>query len=200
LSAPQLDSVEIMARRARMLSKMLDDLLAILAVETHKYAKEWVDMAYLTQVAITDFQASAKQANLSLVATIAPAVPKIYADAVHLRRVLDNLLGNALKFTPEGGHIAVALSGLDSRVVLEVSDTGIGIPPEQLSKIFQRFYQVDGSSKRRFGGVGLGLALVKEIVESHEGTVEVASVEGQGTAFRITLPVLIEDQPHAAAD
>ena len=193
LSEPQLESVEIMARRARMLSKMLDDLLAILAVETHKFEKEWVDVAHLTQVAITDFQASVKQANLSLVATIALDVPKVYADAVHLRRVLDNLLGNALKFTPDGGRIVVTLISLDSRVVLEVSDTGIGIPPEQLNKIFQRFYQVDGSSKRRFGGVGLGLALVKEIVESHEGTVVVTSAVGEGTTFRITLPVWTEE-------
>ncbi len=106
------------------------------------------------------------------------------------------MLGNALKFTPEGGRIAVSLAHLDSHVVLEVSDTGIGIPPEQLGKIFQRFYQVDGSSKRRFGGVGLGLALVKEIVESHEGTVDVTSAEGEGTTFRIALPACAEEQPH----
>jgi len=199
LSGQQFQSVEVMARRARMLSKMLDDLLAILAVETRKFEKESVDLVRLTQLAITDFQASLKKAGLSLTATIAPDVPQVYADAAHLRRVLDNLLGNALKFTPEGGHIAVTLSCLDSRVVLDVSDTGIGIPSEELSKIFERFYQVDGSSKRRFGGVGLGLALVKEIIESHEGTVDVTSVEGEGTTFRIVLPVL-EEQACAEAD
>jgi signal transduction histidine kinase/DNA-binding response OmpR family regulator len=193
LSVQQFESVEVMARRARMLSKMLDDLLAILAVETRKFEKELVDLAHLTQVAITDFQASVKQANLSLAATIAPGVPKVCGDAVHLRRVLDNLLGNALKFTLEGGRIAVSLAHLDGDVVLEVSDTGIGIPPEQLNKIFQRFYQVDGSSKRRFGGVGLGLALVKEIVESHGGTVAVISAEGEGSTFRIALPACAEE-------
>jgi len=199
LTGPQFQSVEVMARRARMLSKMLDDLLAILAVETQKFEKEPVDLARLTQLALTDFHASLKQAGLSLAATIAPDVPPVYADAAHVRRVLDNLLGNALKFTPEGGRISVSLAHVDSHVVLEVSDTGIGIPPEQLDKIFQRFYQVDGSSKRRFGGVGLGLALVKEIIESHEGTVDVTSVEGEGTTFRIILPVL-EEQACAEAD
>ncbi len=199
LSEQQLESVEIMARRARMLSKMLDDLLTILAAETHKFQKEPVDLAQMTQLAITDFQAPAKQAGLSLVATIQPEVPKVYADSVHLRRVLDNLLGNALKFTPEGGRISVTVAHIDAHVVLEVSDSGIGIPPEQLNKIFQRFYQVDGSSQRRFGGVGLGLALVKEIVESHEGTVEVTSTVGEGTTFRIALPVWTEEQAPAAA-
>ena len=199
LTGPQFQSVEVMARRARMLSKMLDDLLAILAVETQKFEKEPVDLARLTQLALTDFHASLKQAGLSLAATIAPDVPPVYADAAHVRRVLDNLLGNALKFTPEGGCISVSLAHVDSHVVLKVSDTGIGIPPEQLNKIFQRFYQVDGSSKRRFGGVGLGLALVKEIIESHEGTVDVTSVEGEGTTFRIVLPVL-EEQACAEAD
>lgn len=189
LSEQQYESVEVMARRARMLSKMLDDLLTILAAETQKFEKEPVDLAHMTQLAITDFQAPAKQAGLSLVAMIQPQVPTVYVDSVHLRRVLDNLLGNALKFTPEGGRITVTLTHLDSYVVLEVSDTGIGIPPEQLNKIFQRFYQVDGSSKRRFGGVGLGLALVKEIIESHAGTVSVASTVGEGTTFRIALPV-----------
>jgi signal transduction histidine kinase len=188
LSPQQLESVEVMARRARMLSKMLDDLLTILAAETHKMEKELVDLAQMTQLAVTDFQASAKQAGLSLVATIDPDVPKVYADVIHMRRVLDNLLGNALKFTPEGGRISVSVSHNRADVDLIVADSGIGISPEHLEKIFQRFYQVDGSSKRRFGGVGLGLALVKEIVESHDGSVEVASTVGQGTTFHITLP------------
>jgi signal transduction histidine kinase/DNA-binding response OmpR family regulator len=191
LSPVQQESVEVMTRRTRMLSKMLDDLLTILAAETHKLEKELVDLARMVELAVTDFQAQAKQAGLSLTATIDPDVPKIYADAIHMRRMLDNLLGNALKFTPEGGRISISVSHQDADVILIVADTGIGIPPEQLDKIFQRFYQVDGSTKRRYGGVGLGLALVKEIVESHDGAVSVASEVGQGTTFRISLPAAI---------
>jgi signal transduction histidine kinase len=122
-------------------------------------------------------------------------VPPIYADAIHMRRVLDNLLGNALKFTPEGGRVAVDVSHNHDKVFLVVSDSGIGIPPEHLAKIFQRFYQVDNSSKRRYGGVGLGLALVKEIVESHDGTVTVTSEIGHGTTFRIVLPAVTSSSP-----
>jgi signal transduction histidine kinase len=190
LSPEQQESVEVMARRTRMLSKMLDDLLTILAAETHKLEKELVDLARMAQLAVTDFQAPAKQAGLTLAASIDPDVPKIYADAIHMRRVLDNLLGNALKFTPEGGRISVSVSHIHDEVILIVSDSGIGISPEHLGKIFQRFYQADGSSKRRYGGVGLGLALVKEIVESHDGTVNVTSEVGHGTTFRITLPAI----------
>jgi signal transduction histidine kinase len=188
LSPAQQESMEIMTRRARMLSKMLDDLLTILAAETHKLEMELVDLARLVDLAAADFQAQARQAGLILTAAIDPDVPKVYADAIHLRRVLDNLLGNALKFTPEGGRISIQVSAQDDEVILLVSDTGIGIPPEQLDKIFQRFYQVDGSTKRRYGGVGLGLALVKEIVESHAGSLSVTSEMGQGTNFRICLP------------
>jgi signal transduction histidine kinase/DNA-binding response OmpR family regulator len=188
LSPVQQESVEVMTRRTRMLSKMLDDLLAILAAETHKLEKELVDLARMAQLAVTDFQAPAKQAGLSLVASIDPNVPKVYADAIHMRRVLDNLLGNALKFTPEGGRISVSVSHNHDEVILSVSDSGIGISPEHLQKIFQRFYQVDGSSKRYYGGVGLGLALVKEIVESHDGVVDVTSEVGHGTTFRIVMP------------
>jgi signal transduction histidine kinase len=88
-----------------------------------------------------------------------------------MHRVLDNLIGNALKFTPEGGEIEVALQVRGKQAALTVSDTGIGVPPEKLEKIFERFYQVDGSARRRYGGTGLGLALVKAIVEAHDGQV-----------------------------
>jgi signal transduction histidine kinase len=107
-----------------------------------------------------------------------------------LRRVLDNLLGNALKFTPAGGALNVRLGQEGTQLVLQVSDTGIGIPKDKVERIFDRFYQVDGSMTRQYGGVGLGLALVKEIVEAHGGDVSVTSQVGQGSTFRVTLPVL----------
>src|SRR5512136_1159878 len=92
LSPEQQESAEVMARRTRMLSKMLDDLLTILAAETHKLEKEQVDLANMAELAVTDFQAPAKQAGLSLVASADPGTPEIFADAIHMRRVLDNLL------------------------------------------------------------------------------------------------------------
>jgi signal transduction histidine kinase len=120
---------------------------------------------------------------------IASGVPLVSGDMLALRRALDNLVINALKFTSAGGHVIVRLFGGEDAVTLQVSDTGVGIPNDQLERIFERFYQVDGSTTRRYGGVGLGLALVKEIVEAHGGQVSVTSQVGTGTTFALRLPI-----------
>jgi signal transduction histidine kinase len=105
-----------------------------------------------------------------------------------LGQVFDNLLQNAIKFSKAGGTITVSMHEEESAVHAEVRDTGIGIPQEYQSRIFERFFQVDGTTTRRFGGTGLGLAIVKEIVESHGGQVNVESEEGQGSSFQFTIP------------
>jgi signal transduction histidine kinase len=189
LPPEQQASVSVMARRARMLSKMLDDLLAILTAETGESARHSIDLRPLVEGMVADFQAVVRQARLTIVADLEPAAPAIQGDMIQLRRMLDNLLSNAVKFTPAGGQITVRLHRINRHVKLEVADTGIGIPREKLARIFERFYQVDGSTTRRYGGVGLGLALVKEIVESHGGTVAVESEVERGTTFCVTLPI-----------
>jgi signal transduction histidine kinase len=148
-----------------------------------------LDLANLMRKLLADFQVAAEQAGLSLTAQIADDLPPVSGDAQHLLRVMDNLLGNALKFTPVGGQISVRLWRDGPQAVLEVADTGIGIPPDQLERVFERFYQVDGSTTRRYGGTGLGLALVKEIVEAHGGQVSVSSQVGQGSTFTVRLPL-----------
>jgi signal transduction histidine kinase/DNA-binding response OmpR family regulator len=183
------DAVSIIARRARMLGKMADDLIAILETEKRKPKRESLDLANLIRKLLADFQAAAEQAGLSLAAQIADELPPVSGDSQHLVRVMDNLLGNALKFTPAGGQISVSLWRDGPQVVLEVADTGIGIPRDQLGRVFERFYQVDGSMTRRYGGTGLGLALVKEIVEAHGGQVSVRSEVGQGSTFTVRLPI-----------
>ena len=137
---------------------------------------------------IDEFQITAEQARLTLTAEIEPVAPPIHGDVLALRRVLDNLLSNAFKFTPAGGRVTVRLRPTVDKVILEVKDTGIGIAAEKLERIFDRFYQVDGSATRHYGGMGLGLALVKEIVEAHGGQIEVTSQVNVGTTFTITLP------------
>ncbi len=189
LQSEQLQSVEIIARRTRMLSKLMDDLTAILEVEAQGIKFEPVDLAAIAMSILADFKAAAQKAKVTLEADIAPNLPLIAGDPTHLHRVLDNLMSNALKFTPAGGRITLQLLQENSQLVLKVGDTGVGIPTDKLEHIFKRFYQVDGSMTRRYGGVGLGLALVKEIIESHGGGVAVASTVNEGSTFTISLPI-----------
>src|SRR6266540_1832485 len=147
----------------------------------------------------TTVRSELEKKGLTLQTRIDPALPSVIADREKLSAVLENLVINALKFTPEGGRITLsAIRALGARPGAEitVADTGIGIPPDQLARIFNRFHQVDTSSTRRFGGVGLGLAIVKSILEAHDSSIEVESREGKGTAFHFRLPVV--DRTEAA--
>jgi signal transduction histidine kinase len=115
----------------------------------------------------------------------APDVPPVTGDPVRVRQVVDNLLVNALKFTPEGGTVALSARARDGGVEVTVRDTGPGIPEAERQKIFEKFYQIKGAS---IGGVGLGLAICKAIVELHGGRIWVDSEPGGGAAFHFTLP------------
>jgi signal transduction histidine kinase len=196
LQEGQRHPVSVVARRARMLGELVEDITLILGAETHP--AEWAPVALdqVSRIAVDEFSIKAQEAGLTLQSDIAD-VPVVSGSFMHLRRVLDNLLNNAIKFTPEGGTITVRVWQEDAYVKLKVRDTGIGIPKDQLNRIFERFYQVDGSSRRRYGGVGLGLALVKELVELHDGQVVVESQVDEGSAFIVTLPVSeeAEDEP-----
>ena len=173
-----------------MLSKMLDDLVTFLAVESREVEREAIDLGPFVESAIADFQSAALQAGLTLDQDISARPLVVKGDVTQLRRVFDNLLTNAIKFTPSGGRVAVRLFLDISHAVIEVADTGIGIPADKLDRIFERFYQVDGSATRRYGGIGLGLALVKEIVEAHGGWGTVESSVGGGSTFRVHLPLM----------
>jgi len=108
--------------------------------------------------------------------------------------VFDILLGNAIKFSPRGGTITLEVQDAGEMILVSVTDTGVGIPADQLDKVFDRFYQVDGSATRRFGGAGLGLAIARRIVEAHGGRIWAESAAGQGSVFRFTLPKI--QTPH----
>jgi two-component system phosphate regulon sensor histidine kinase PhoR len=119
-----------------------------------------------------------------------PAKPVyVNADPLRLQQVVINLVDNAIKCTPSGGSIRVSTLSIDGKAILEVSDTGIGIPAESLPHIFERFYRVDKAHSRRLGGAGLGLAIVKSICAAYGGSVSVESVETKGATFRVDLPL-----------
>lgn len=196
LQPEQRESVTVIARRARMLNKIVDDITALLDAEREELVQESVNLTRLVQAILTDFRSGAEQAGLTLTTQIVPNRLQMFGNRTQLRRMLDNLLDNARKFTPGGGRIVVRLEQDGTNAVLEVTDTGIGIPSDQLERIFERFYQIDGSTTRRHGGTGLGLALVKAIVELHGGQVMVQSVLGQGSTFTVSLPLFPAGLPH----
>jgi signal transduction histidine kinase/DNA-binding response OmpR family regulator len=185
----QQKSASVISRRTRMLSKLVDDIIAVLTIESQELKREPLSLAQLVRTSLADFQAAAEMADLTLSAEIAPDLPLVSGDPVALHRMLDNLMSNALKFTSAKGHVTLRLFSNKDTVTLQVSDTGVGIPNDQLERIFDRFYQVDGSTTRHYSGVGLGLSLVKGIVEAHGGQITVASQVGQGTTFTVLLPV-----------
>ena len=121
---------------------------------------------------------------------IADNLPEIFLDDRRIRQALIHLLNNAIKFTPPSGEVTLAANTTtESRIQIAVSDTGIGISPENMSKIFLPFVQIDGNLNRQYEGAGLGLALVKQIIESHGGKVSVNSEVGVGSCFSIDLPI-----------
>jgi signal transduction histidine kinase len=154
---------------------------------------------------------NANRRNVALDIQVAEGTPKIWGDAIRLRQIVLNLADNALKFTREGGDVVLGAepgelestgpSGLGSAlfaasrpaVVLTVRDTGMGIPEDSLSRIFDAFYQIDAGTTRAHSGAGLGLSIVKQLVDSHGGKIEVTSTVGEGTIFIVTLPAADDD-------
>jgi signal transduction histidine kinase len=188
LNEDQRQSGEIIMRRVLMLTNLVDDLTALLAAETQELRREKIDIILFVYSLLADYRIRAKDLGILLEADIEEPMPWLHGDSTHLRRVFDNLISNAFKFTPAGGTITLRLKAMGDSVCIEVADSGEGIPEDKLERIFERFYQIVAGSRRQHKGTGLGLSLVKEIVEAHRGTIEVRSQVGVGTTFTIIIP------------
>jgi GAF domain-containing protein len=150
--------------------------------------KTSISLSKLARRALQGCAATAEQAGLTLVENIPDDLPPVKGDTGRLLQVFDNLLGNAIKFSPHGGYITVTVEDIGELEQVSVSDEGVGIPKDQQERIFERFYQVDGSARRRFSGIGLGLTIAKRIVEAHGGNMWVMSEPGEGSTFYFTIP------------
>jgi signal transduction histidine kinase len=141
--------------------------------------------------------ASAAEHNVEIIANSSPSLPNIRVDIDRLGQVFDNLVGNALKFSPTGGKIYITAKQECNQIEFSVKDTGVGIPPEKLDKIFERFYQINRDTFQEYSGAGLGLTIVKQIIEAHQGHISVESQPNQGTTFSFWLPI---DEPVLATN
>ena len=190
----QRRAIEVIDRNARAQVQLIDDLLDLSRIMTGKLRLDvqQVAIADVVQAAIDSAAPSAEARDIRLVRVIDPAQAIVSGDAGRLQQVVWNLLTNAIKFTPKGGRVQVLLQRVNSHVELSVSDTGIGIPASFLPQVFDRFSQRDSSSTRAHGGLGLGLAICRQLVELHGGSIRAASPgEGQGSTFHVELPVSI---------
>ena len=169
---------------------LVGDLLFLAQVEAGKLALELtdVDLDDVVSEAVEAAKPIADEKGIEL-RTSVEQTPLMVGDRGRLAQVLDNLVSNALKFTGEGGTVDVLVTSADGEAVVEVRDTGMGIRPDEQAHLFDRFFRSSEANERAIPGTGLGLTIVKAIVERHEGTIDVDSAEGVGTTMRVRLPV-----------
>ena len=192
----ELDSkraIEIIMRNARAQSQLIEDLLDISRIITGKLHLEVQPLQLAPMIAsvVDDLRPSSDARRIHLTTELDSGVSPISGDPERVKQILFNLLSNAIKFTPKGGRIEVRLERIHSHVELVISDTGQGIDPELLLHVFERFRQSDSSSTRRHGGLGIGLSIVRQLVEMHGGTVTCDSPGiGKGTTFTVIFPMM----------
>jgi len=183
--------LDIIRNHAIRLARLTNDLLKLARIEAGKLEVEFFPVGLMELIEgcaeTTLLKASRRQIALEI--EVPPGLPSVRGDAGLLRDVLQNLLDNAIQYTPEGGHIHVTAEAKSREVVVTVSDTGIGIPASDQERIFERFYRVDAARSREAGGTGLGLSIAKHIVEAHNGRLSVESVIGEGSKFSFSIPI-----------
>ncbi len=187
----------IIARQARQLARLIDDLMEVSRINTGRVylCYDRVVISSIVERAVETIRPLVDQNRHELTVSLSPQPIWLNADAVRLEQVIVNLLNNAVKYTGEGGHIWVTVQQVGEECVLRVRDTGVGIAPEFLPRIFDLFTQAERSLDRSQGGLGIGLALVKRLVELHQGRVEAVSVLGQGSEFVVHLPGVLTAEP-----
>jgi signal transduction histidine kinase/ActR/RegA family two-component response regulator len=187
--------LQAIERNARVQTQLIDDLLDVSRIISGKLSLDVrpTEISSVVEAAIAVVRPASDAKGIRLTYTRDPAIGSISGDSARLQQIAWNLLSNAVKFTPERGRIEVRLEQKDSHVQLTVSDNGQGINPEFLPRVFDRFRQADSSTTRDYGGLGLGLAIVRHLVELHGGTVRAESAgESKGASFCVTFPLIAE--------
>jgi len=192
LNADQQKAIDVSMRASGRLQSLIDDLIlfSLAARGEMTLVLKPVDVNRVVAAVLTRANPRADDQQINLKVEIDPALPPVQADEEKLSWVLSQLFDNAIKFTQPGGHVRLSAKLENDKMVnITLSDTGIGIPPERIKEIFEAFHQLDGSATRRFGGTGLGLALVRQIVEAHGSLINVQSEVNKGTT--VSFPLLV---------
>ena len=190
VSEEQRRALQVAQRATGKLESIIEDLIMFSLASRGEMSMKLqkVDISRVVSLAVNSSLLKAEERGVKVSAVIPEGVPCVQADAEKIGWALNQLLDNGIKFTPSGGSVAVALKEEGRNLVsVSITDSGIGIPSNRLQEIFEPFHQLDGSSTRRYGGTGLGLSLVRQIIEAHGSLLDVQSVEGRGSTFKFPL-------------
>lgn len=193
ISDEQRHALLVSQRSAAKLESMIEDLIMFSLATRGEMSMnlEKVDIGRLVTLAAKSAASKAEERGVQVLAAAADDIPAVQADAEKIGWVVSQLLDNGIKFTQSGGTVVIAVNEEGNNLVLvSVTDTGIGIHPNRIKEVFEPFHQLDGSSTRHYGGTGLGLSLVRQIVEAHGSLLDVQSVEGKGSVFKFPLLVV----------
>ena len=191
----QYKALEVCQRATSRLEGLVEDLIMFSLTSKGELSIKQVkmDLAALVYASVKLAEEKARERDVTVHAVVDKDIPFVKADPEKISWVLSQLLDNGIKFTPAGGRVVVNVKNdIENLVSVSVIDTGIGIAPEQIKEVFEPFHQLDDSSTRRYGGTGLGLSLVRQIIEAHGSMIDVHSTEGRGTTFRFPLLVVSE--------
>ncbi|HEY5231889.1 MAG TPA: ATP-binding protein [Galbitalea sp.] len=194
LSEEQEQYLGVAERNAHRLLRLVGDLLFTAQVESGKFPLDLkdVELEHIVTAAVESARPAATAAGITITEEVTDSTLVTYGDPVRLGQVCDNLISNAIKFTPRDGTVTVSLSRTDKDAVVTVRDTGMGIPASELDQLFARFFRATTATRNAVPGVGLGLTITKAIVTAHHGEMSVSSEEGVGTEFTVTLPLIAE--------
>ena len=181
--------LEVTRNETERMIRLVNDLLQLSKMDSKDYRikKEWVEFVEFFNRIIDRFELAREQ-TIIFKRSITTENIFIEMDEDKLTQVLDNVISNALKYSPEGGQVSFQIEEQENRIVVSISDQGVGIPKSDINKIFERFYRVDKARTRKLGGTGLGLAIAKEVVKAHGGDIWATSIEGEGTTISFSLP------------
>ncbi len=195
LGEKQSEFINRGAKKIDALLELINDLLDVAKLEAGKYVQHRVptDIGQIIEETVALLEPRAKEQGITLTCSCQDLKP-VQSDPKNIEEIFNNLISNAVNYSPDGGQVIVTAQGMGEYLEIKVTDTGVGIPPEELPKIFDKFYRVKNPKTRQVMGTGLGLSIVKGIIEAHHGTIDVESFVDQGTTFRILLPVMTESE------